>query len=47
MQELHYVLLDGELVSIHEVKNGLKCGCVCSACWIILDASRVASVMPF
>lgn len=40
MQELHYALLDGELVSIHEVKNGLKCGCVCPACGATLVAKK-------
>lgn len=40
MQELHYALLDGELVSINEVKNGLKCGCVCPACGAKLVARQ-------
>lgn len=40
MQELHYALLDGELVSINEVKNGLKCGCVCPACGAKLIARQ-------
>lgn len=40
MQELHYALLDGELVSIKEVKNGLKCGCVCPACGAKLIARQ-------
>lgn len=40
MQELHYALLDGELVSINDVKNGLKCGCVCPACGAKLIARQ-------
>lgn len=40
MKELQYALLNGVLVSINEVKNGLRCGCVCPACGAKLIARQ-------
>lgn len=42
---LIYALKNGEIVSISEVEQGLKCGCICPACGSRLVAKKGTKVM--
>ena len=35
-----YALRNNSIVSISDVESGLKCGCVCPACWERLIAKK-------